>query len=517
MRPVMLRLAVSSVAAVFAACGGQSSTTGGTEGDSPVVTPAGGTVSLGGFATVTFPPAAFPAARSVRLEATSAAGTALVFDLSTAGGAAGTRAAQELRINTGSSAPKSETVVVRLSVPADLAVPSGNAVSGFVEVFEGNDEDVHDVFVAAPSVFDGSSHTVVVSVPSFAFASSRTVDKTFEAVVVVASAPSPAGAASNRYAAASTSGCPKDVSRFRPPLERSLHVTSGFSNTRSNTAVGITTTGHPGVDLEAAVGETVVAVGDGVVVDARQSNGKSGTDDNGGFGGTVLLRVDGEGYVRYAHLEEGSLTVKKGDTVTAGQQIGNSGKTGAAAGPHLHLEYKPDTRADRIDPFPCIDLGYEGTFTFTLTDSGLTVFTAKGDLRLHLRLDDAAVARYELAKTTAILTSTFETTSLSCAVAPPTGTVDRGALLFQKALHPGTYLLAFAADWPATFTCKNKTTGESATFPSVVPLDFAPANCAGPVYLPLSDPSSIKDEFASGCPSTTVKASWDLKHLTAAP
>lgn len=497
-----------------AACGGQSNHGSTLETGPSVIPPAGGSITLDGVATAIFPAGAFPAPQTVRLEATSEARTALVFDISAAWQAAGPRAAQELRINTGSVQPKSDTVEVRLTVPNGLAAPSGSVLAGFVELFEGNDEDVHDVFLALPSSFDAPSRTLAISVPAYAFADSRTPDKTFEAVVVISSAPGAPAAGARRYAAASVAGCPKDVARFRPPLQGPLHVTSGFSSTRNNTAVGISTTGHPAVDLQAAAGDTVVSVGEGTVVDARESNGKSGADDNGGFGGTVLLKMDGVGYVRYAHLEAGSLTVKNGDSVQAGQKIASSGKTGAAAGPHLHLEYKPDSRADRIDPFPCIDAGYEGTFTFSFSSGSQTLFTAKGDLRLDLKRDTADGSQYDARQTSVALTSTYELETASCTVQPPAGYIAAGTLHFYKKDHPGTYILAFGAAWPAIFTCTDKSTGKVSTFGSTLAFDFGPANCDGPVYLPITDESLIKGELTSGCGnSPAVHASWELERL----
>jgi murein DD-endopeptidase MepM/ murein hydrolase activator NlpD len=71
-------------------------------------------------------------------------------------------------------------------------------------------------------------------------------------------------------------------------------------------------------------------------------------------------------YSRYAHMEQGSVQVKVGQTVNTGQQIGQVGMTGYTAGPHLHLEIgtldnravdpcKPTTFDRVYDPLPYLD------------------------------------------------------------------------------------------------------------------------------------------------------------------
>ena len=82
---------------------------------------------------------------------------------------------------------------------------------------------------------------------------------------------------------------------------------------------------HPGLDIAAPTGSTVIAAGAGVVTWAGWKN-------NGG--GLVIEIDDGNGIVTdYNHL--GSVWVAVGATVTAGQGIAGMGCTGVCTGPHV--------------------------------------------------------------------------------------------------------------------------------------------------------------------------------------
>jgi len=51
----------------------------------------------------------------------------------------------------------------------------------------------------------------------------------------------------------------------------------------------------------------------------------------------VILDIGGGNFAFYAHLQPGSLRVKLGDKVRAGQVIGLVGNTGNSTEPHLHF------------------------------------------------------------------------------------------------------------------------------------------------------------------------------------
>ncbi len=98
---------------------------------------------------------------------------------------------------------------------------------------------------------------------------------------------------------------------------------------------------HQAMDFSGDVGAPIFAVKDGTVVSA-------GWD--GDYGYAVVID-HGNGYkTRYAHAS--ALCVKKGDTVTQGQQIAKLGNTGRSTGPHLHFEVIKN--GTRVNPAPYI-------------------------------------------------------------------------------------------------------------------------------------------------------------------
>ncbi|MFT4051220.1 MAG: M23 family metallopeptidase [Microbacterium sp.] len=91
--------------------------------------------------------------------------------------------------------------------------------------------------------------------------------------------------------------------------------------------------GHKGTDYMADRYTPIYAIADGVVVESSESGV--------GWGVYVKIAHTINGQVvtsLYAHMTYGTRRVNVGDTVTAGQLIGEVGDTGLAYGTHLHLE-----------------------------------------------------------------------------------------------------------------------------------------------------------------------------------
>ena len=120
-------------------------------------------------------------------------------------------------------------------------------------------------------------------------------------------------------------------------------------------------------------GEDVLAVADGTVVSIHD-----GMPDQTPFvfmvpkskadygGNNVILEIAPNVFAWYAHLRQGSLTVKVGDAVKAGAPIAKLGNTGPSEGPHLHLGLidKPDAIAGRSLPFVFDSFTLVGTIDF---------------------------------------------------------------------------------------------------------------------------------------------------------
>lgn len=88
--------------------------------------------------------------------------------------------------------------------------------------------------------------------------------------------------------------------------------------------------GHLALDIGAALGEPISASDSGVIVFAGWSTG--------GYGNAVAID-HGNGYqTLYAHLN--SVSVRCGQSVSQGQNIGYGGSTGNSTGPHLHFEIR---------------------------------------------------------------------------------------------------------------------------------------------------------------------------------
>ncbi len=113
--------------------------------------------------------------------------------------------------------------------------------------------------------------------------------------------------------------------------------------------------GYPyyGTDVHAVADGPVVAVVDGMAEETPFAPPTGLTLDQ--YPGNHVVQDLGEGnYALYAHLQTGSIRVKPGDRLTAGQSLAHLGNTGNTDAPHLHFHVMSTPDPLRSDGLPFV-------------------------------------------------------------------------------------------------------------------------------------------------------------------
>ena len=115
------------------------------------------------------------------------------------------------------------------------------------------------------------------------------------------------------------------------------------------------------VEDTACWGSPILAAGNGVV--ARTRDGMRDIKLNepnatGGPGNHVIIDHGNSEYTLYAHLRLGSVVVKPGQTVEAGDTIGMCGNSGESTEPHLHFQLMNDADLEKADGLPLVFQDY---------------------------------------------------------------------------------------------------------------------------------------------------------------
>ncbi len=127
------------------------------------------------------------------------------------------------------------------------------------------------------------------------------------------------------------SSIPKSGSApFSWPL-KDVFVTQFFGKTSASGRL-YASGSHSGVDFRASIGTPVLAMADGVV------EGAGDTDlacKRASFGKWIFIRYDNGLASTYGHLS--AVSLQAGQRVSRGQVVAYSGNTGYSTGPHLHV------------------------------------------------------------------------------------------------------------------------------------------------------------------------------------
>lgn len=321
------------------------------------IPPEGGSAELPGFGSVDFPAAAFTSPQAVTLAATVSAEAQSRFDESTIVYRAGPRAPQEFRINTGETAPATDSQVV-LAVPDSFlaSLGTGYEVQVFAQIYEDGGEAVLDNFEYFDSFFDGVTKKLRVQIPPVAFTNNRRLDGAFEAVLVVGSiAPPPSGQSTpaGGIRQVQTAGGNYCDSLFKPLASLRVTANGQFKDYRAKCQSHC----HAGVDFVAGEGTPVIADGSGEVLCV--GNDKDQYGKSAGYGINIIVQHDDGSRSRYAHLKTHNVELfgaangetvqgscKRLDDPSRGRIVGGttiigwSDRTGNAkhSVPHLHYE-----------------------------------------------------------------------------------------------------------------------------------------------------------------------------------
>jgi len=149
-----------------------------------------------------------------------------------------------------------------------------------------------------------------------------------------------------------------------------------------------------------AFGARVLAVADGVVLDTLDGLPENVPDPVARAvpitpttvsGNYILLDLGDEAYAVYAHLQPGSLAVKKGDRVRRGQMLALVGNTGNSSEPHLHFHVADRPRAIDAEGVPY------AFAAFWLEAASELVTPALKPLGGSLEIDSSGLAKWKAA------------------------------------------------------------------------------------------------------------------------
>jgi len=164
-----------------------------------------------------------------------------------------------------------------------------------------------------------------------------------------------------------------DCSRFVPPTDMFVRVTSKFGPRRSRM--------HNGIDLKVNTGDTIRSAFDGKV--------RIKGYDRRGYGNYLVIRHPNGLETVYGHLSK--IVVNENDIVRAGEPIGLGGNTGRSTGSHLHFETRILGLA--IDPAHIFDfengISHENKYVFRnvkMNGRKTNIFTASNTHPIYHRV-----------------------------------------------------------------------------------------------------------------------------------
>lgn len=355
---------------------------------SAVIPAQGGRVVLPGFGAVSFPAGAFTTPQQVTLSATNSPDTAHDFEQTAFMFDAANRLPYELRVNTGTVQPATDfQVTFEVPAPFRATVPADSEVRILGQNLWQSAHETLDTFELYGPRFTAADTVITASLPALLFTDGRTADRSFEAIVLLATTPTKPNAVTaplnmhahtaaelplpvpydaymetspGRVSALAAAAGTCQGSTLSPPLDGNIQSNSPFGPRDPN--IGASPF-HYGTDYPVPDGTPVKAMADGVI--ERVSTQTNRTGQPTGWGQYVVIRHADGSKTLSAHLQ--SVSVPQGTSIRAGDVVALSDSTGGVTGPHLHIEYAPNGRIydrnSKVDPEPCIDRNVTGSIT----------------------------------------------------------------------------------------------------------------------------------------------------------
>jgi murein DD-endopeptidase MepM/ murein hydrolase activator NlpD len=260
------------------------------------------------------------------------------------------------------------SATVTLQIPEEFRDPAKRITAYYTTLSSGTSGEDEPIIELANADVPGDASSLTFSLPFWAFQRYGSSTTQVVSLYVAKGGVTATPASTEQVAPKSASSCGGPT--LTSPLKKQLICTSPYSLHRKlpNSDGTFQVKPHTGLDLRAASGSEVYAMGTGTVVDVLTDVPGCGTQIriDQSSGPPPLSRL----ITGYCHLND--QTVYIGQSVTAGQTlIGHSDKTGLRpdSGEHLHIAYIVNGK--RIDPEPCLDVsvdpgtchGFAGTYS----------------------------------------------------------------------------------------------------------------------------------------------------------
>jgi murein DD-endopeptidase MepM/ murein hydrolase activator NlpD len=222
-------------------------------------------------------------------------------------------------------------MVATVAIPAFAAADRGD-VAEAQTLQQASADDAQSLVVASegsPAELDRGGYSATTPEEIEAKKAKEAAEKAAKAALAARLAAASSASSSTSTSTGTSSSFSADVPLVAPGSGTVRRPLARFDN------FGTPYAGHKGTDYMVGRGEPIYAVADGTVVASSESGP--------GWGVYVKIahNIGGSSVTSlYAHMDWGTRRVQVGQTVSAGQLIGQVGDTGRANGTHLHLEIR---------------------------------------------------------------------------------------------------------------------------------------------------------------------------------